>query len=184
MTKNFADWPHLTQLFLRYRSGDEAATLELFQVLEKVFNGFFHVRMSNSADIQDMVQTTMLKVHFGRDSFNEALSLKTWIFTIANRALIDHWRVGAKDRDNILDIGQESENIESEGLPLDDLFAIHSDLTGALNKLKPFERSIVYLYGIEGMSMSEIAVIHGSTEGAIKVRVHRAYQQLKSMVAE
>lgn len=182
MTKRKSDWPHLTDLFLKYRKGDLNATTELFENLESIYQGFFKVRMSNHVDIQDMIQTTLLKVHFGRDSFNELLSLKTWVFTIANRALIDHWRSGAKGREHLIDMEEGQENIPQDGLQLDDLFEIHNDLENALDKLKPFDRSIVYLYGVEGMSMSEIAAIHGSTEGAVKVRVHRAIKELKTLL--
>lgn len=182
MSKRKSDWPHLTDLFVKYRAGDVIATTELFENLEAVFQGFYKVRMSNHSDIQDMVQTTLLKVHFGRDSFNELLSLKTWIFTIANRALIDHWRSGVKGREHMVDMAEGQENIPEDGLQMDDLFEIHSDLEDALDKLKPFDRTLVYLYGVEGMSMGEIAAIHNSTEGAVKVRVHRAMKELKTLL--
>jgi RNA polymerase sigma-70 factor (ECF subfamily) len=174
---------------LRYRAGDEAAAAELFPKLESVFRGFYNTRMAGSQDIADMVQTTLLKVHFGRNSFDEKLSLKTWVFTIANRALIDHWRVGSKDKENLLDIDQEDEeagqgieSIAHERLSLEEFVGMQKELTEALKKLKPLERSIVYLYGVEEMSMKEIATIHESTEGAMKVRVHRAFAHLRTLL--
>jgi RNA polymerase sigma factor (sigma-70 family) len=173
------DWTHLASLFARYRVDNERATVELFEVLQKVLYSFFKVRMTGSSEVEDMTQTTLLKIHFGRNGFNEELSLKTWVFTIANRALIDHWRVGSKDKDNLQEGEQDVENMAIDIINLADLFEINTVLENALNKLKPFERSIVYLYGVEGLSMAEIAKVHATTEGAIKVRAHRAYQELK-----
>lgn len=59
---------------------------------------------------------------------------------------------------------------------------LHTDLNRALEGLKPLERSIVYLYGVEELSMAEIAKALGLTEGATKLRAHRAYQDLRKIL--
>ena len=59
---------------------------------------------------------------------------------------------------------------------------LHGDLNAALETLKPIDRSIVYLYGVEGLSMAEIAASIGITEAAAKLRAHRAYRELRKIL--
>jgi RNA polymerase sigma-70 factor (ECF subfamily) len=59
---------------------------------------------------------------------------------------------------------------------------LSSDLNKALAELKPIDRSIVYLYGVEGFSMAEIAQALSLTEGATKLRAHRAYHELRGLL--
>ena len=59
---------------------------------------------------------------------------------------------------------------------------LHQDLNNGLSALKPMDRSIVYLYGVEEFSMAEIAEIHSISEGAAKIRAHRAYQDLRKFL--
>jgi RNA polymerase sigma-70 factor (ECF subfamily) len=139
--------------------------------------------MNGSSEAQDMTQTTLLKIHIGRNSYDSKFSLKTWVFTIAHRALIDHWRVGSKDKENLIEAPIDEEAHQLDGLNLEKLFEINDELQKALVKLKPLDRSIVYLYGVEGLSMNEIANIHATTEGSIKVRAHRAFHELRSLLA-
>ncbi len=56
------------------------------------------------------------------------------------------------------------------------------DINQALLHLKPIDRSIVYLYGVEGFSMAEIAKTLSLTEGAVKLRAHRAYAELRKLL--
>ena len=55
-------------------------------------------------------------------------------------------------------------------------------LEKALIQLKPIDRSIVYLYGAEEMSMSEIGLIMGLSENAVKIRAHRSYAKLREIM--
>ena len=129
-----------------------------------------------------------MKIHFARDRFDPSHSLKTWIFTIASRSLIDFWR-GSKTQ-YIDDSFQDSsgtdilETFPAQGLSLEEKLSLAEDLNHSLKALKPIDRTIVYLYGVEGFSMAEIAKMHGMSEGAVKVRAHRAYQELKKILSE
>lgn len=169
------DWNRLQNLFEEYRNGNEECTQPLFSALEDILLGFFRARMGNSSDYEDLTQVTLLKIHFARERFNQNQALKTWVFTIANRCLIDHWR-GYKSTEPI-DTATEEVSYD-----IDIKAELTRDLNKALNTLKPIDRSIVYLYVVEEMTMQEIAKALGLTENAVKIRAHRSYAKMKEIL--
>jgi RNA polymerase sigma-70 factor (ECF subfamily) len=173
-----ASWTELQSLFLRYRDGDAASTRPLFTAIQGALEGFFRVRLSSREDALDLTQATLLKVHLARDRFDAAQSLKTWVFTIARRCLIDHWR-GADDE--IEPIADDFDPADS-AISLDRRFQLNHDLAKALESLKPIDRMVVYLYGVEEMPMSEVASALGLTESAAKLRAHRSYKLLRPLL--
>ena len=194
-TGSLADWSKQEELFARYLQGDAAATRVLFSELLRVIHGFYRARIGSSIqggdDVDDLAQATLLKIHLARDRYDPKLSLKTWVFTIASRSLIDHWRGVAHEKD-VFEEHAEGESDAESGAQFEfaasDLIdperktELHRDLNEALKKLKPTERSIVYLYGVEGLSMAEIGSVLSISEGAAKLRAYRAYQEIRKLL--
>jgi RNA polymerase sigma-70 factor (ECF subfamily) len=174
-------------LFLDYLSGEASVVNALFSTLGRIVRGFFLARTRSEADSDDLTQATLLKIHLSRQSFDSRLSLKTWVFTIAHRTLIDHWR--KKSRADLTESLDDSfDSIELGGSPgtieLADLISLRALLEKGLDSLKPLDRSIVYLGVVEGLSMAELAVVVNSNEGAIKVRLHRLLRNLRGFLNE
>jgi len=188
VSTNPTDWLQRQTQFLLYIDGQAEATRELFLSLMGVLKGYFEARIGRGGDAEDLVQATLLKIHFARDSFDRGQSLKTWVFTIASRTLIDHWRGSAHEIETIRpsteapDAESLIDTLPAEFLNPEQKTQLHGDLNRALETLKPIERSIVYLYGVEGLSMAEIAQIHGLSETAVKLRAHRAYSDLRKIL--
>lgn len=183
-------------MFVRYRNGDSAAVGPLFLALQKVIQGFYWGRFRHEEDIRELTQVALLKIHLARDSFDSSRSLKTWIFTIAGRCLIDHWRGAAHEsaaqtenavsphgtQDGAHDPDRQASDIPDNGLPLERRIELNHDLKKAMESLKPIDRTIVYLYAVEGLSMAEIAEVVALSEGAVKLRAHRSYQLLRTQL--
>ncbi len=188
------DWESLRVLFLEYRdpnSGNSKnAAIALFTALDKALHGFFWSRLSSNADqdSKELTQIAMMKIHLARDRFDSSLSLKTWVFTIARRSLIDHWRGGKQDHEALADEGLDDDATSQLEQAADSApsperrFELNHDLKKALETLKPTDRTIVYLYGVEGLSMEEIAQSLDLTEAAVKLRAHRSYKQLRPLL--
>ena len=183
------DWQNLEMQFQSYIRGDSATTRRLFETLQKIIKAYFSGKLgSKSTEIDDLTQLTLMKIHFARDRFDPSQQLKTWIFTIASRSLIDFWRGSKADYidDSFQDVSgtDPMESLPAEGLSPEEKLCLTEDLNHFLKTLKPIDRAIVYLYGVEGFSMAEIAKMHSMSEGATKVRAHRAYQELKKSLSE
>jgi RNA polymerase sigma-70 factor (ECF subfamily) len=190
--KRDAIWVDLETEFALYLQGDSQAVGPLFQQLKKSLFAYFKVRLNELADVEDLTQATLLKIHFSRDRYDPKRSLKTWVFTIASRTLIDHYRGNSSEEKHL---GTRSNDFEDGELGEDELERIASGLIGpdyqtelshdlnlALMTLKPIDRSVVYLYGVEGLSLAEIGQALHTTEAAAKVRAHRAYQSLRKLL--
>jgi RNA polymerase sigma-70 factor (ECF subfamily) len=180
------DWKPFEPLFGAYLAGDAAAARELFSAISKALRGYYRVRVGGAGrgpeDAEDLVQACLLKIHFARDRYDSSQSLKTWVFTIASRTLIDHWRGRSSEEELLEAPGETSEEVPDEVLSPEEKTLLHRDLNQALATLKPIDRSIVYLYGVEGLSMAEIAATHSLTESAAKLRAHRAYKELRKVL--
>lgn len=64
--------------------------------------------------------------------------------------------------------------------------AEHADLAGravrALAALPPDAREVVLLRDVQGLSTKQAAAVLGISEGAVKVRLHRAHARLRELV--
>lgn len=186
-TSQDSQWLRAQELFSAYLSGDVSAVNELFSSLGRIVRGFFIARTRSDSDSDDLTQATLLKIHLARESFDSRLSLKTWVFTIAHRTLIDHWRKRSRlDTHETLDSSEGTAEYAdtSGGIELSSLIPLRAVLEKSLETLKPSDRTIVYLGVMEGLSMAELAVVMNSTEGAIKVKLHRLLKGLRAFLNE
>ncbi|SFK85532.1 sigma-70 family RNA polymerase sigma factor [Shimia haliotis] len=53
---------------------------------------FLHARVSNHADVDDLLQDISIKVFTGLPDLADHTKLQPWLFQTANRAIIDHYR--------------------------------------------------------------------------------------------
>ncbi len=72
----------------------------------------------------------------------------------------------------------------SGAIELSDMIPLRAVLEKSLETLKPSDRTLVYLSVMEGLSMAELAAVMNSTEGAIKLKLHRFLRGLRSFLTE
>ncbi len=94
-----------------------------------------------------------------------------------------------QDRQDAEDVAQEAYLRVFRGLPgfrvpLSDRTVDRDAISKALEGLSPSLRTVVVLKEIYGLSCREIGQELGVSEGAVKVRLHRARQRLKQALFE
>jgi RNA polymerase sigma-70 factor (ECF subfamily) len=104
-----------------------------------------------------------------------------WMYHIARNAVYDHFRK-VKRTPSHTDVKEYEEKIEGEHftdaqLVKDEELKI---LETAMDRLSDENRELLILCRFQELKYTEIAKILNTTEGAIKVRVHRALNQLKN----
>jgi RNA polymerase sigma-70 factor (ECF subfamily) len=129
---------------------------------------------------EDMVQNIflrMLKYPGGFMGFGE---FKMWMYHIARNAVYDHFRK-VKRTPSHSDLTNWEEKIEGEQFTDARLEKEQElkTLETAMEKLSDENRELLILCRFQELKYHEIAKILNTTEGAIKVRVHRAFNQLK-----
>lgn len=178
----------LTDLMARYADGDASAFRELYAAVAPRLYGYLVKMARTRALADDLLQQTFLKVHRARGAYVRGADPLPWIYSIAHRTFIDAVR---KDKRAIVGVGTE-----------DELPEIRADLGGAadgtrdeaadpeqvktaldaLAALPEQQREAVVLTKLEGKSVAQAAEIAGTTVGAMKVRAHRGYEALRSLL--
>ncbi len=130
------------------------------------------VRMVRDPDeAADLVQETFLRVLRHRRSFRGSAKFTTWLYRIAHNVCLDHIR-GSKRMD---ETASEVHRMVPQPHQDENLLILRR----ALDTLPPDERAVIVLARFEGLHHQELAEILDCTEGAARVRLHRAVMALR-----
>ncbi|MCA9668143.1 MAG: RNA polymerase sigma factor [Myxococcales bacterium] len=167
-----------------YVDGDLEAFDTLFRALAPRIHGFFVRRFGDPTIADDLLQVTFLKLHRARAQYNVGSPVRPWVFTIAARASLDELRRRGRrpeDADEIrLEKATRAAALDrASGPDAVERADIAAKVREALDKLPESQRVVVHLHRYEGMTFGEIGEVLGSTEGAVKLRAFRAYEQLR-----
>lgn len=132
---------------------------------------------------EDLLQETWLRVYRARASYEPTGRFQTWLFTIARRLLLDHVRRAPNAWASDIGVIEELSGPEraEHGAEAKDLLL---RVERALAALPPGQREVVLLARFGGLTAEEVASATGSTPGAIRVALHRALQQLRTLIGE
>jgi RNA polymerase sigma-70 factor (ECF subfamily) len=163
----------------RYSRGDEAAFAEVYDAVTPRLYAFLLRQTRSEARAKDVLQQTMLKIHLARGTFIEGAAVLPWAYAIARRLWIDQTRRGR--REVPLDEETQGEPKATEQSPDDAVYSseLAARVRKELDKLPENQRVAFQLVKEEELSMSEAAAVLGTTESAVKLRAHRAYQALR-----
>src|SRR5579862_6174179 len=82
----------LEQLMARYQAGDAAAAHALIVQLSPRLYRFLALRSASRLDADDLLQDTWLRIHRVRRTYRAGQPLLPWVFAIARRVRVDHYR--------------------------------------------------------------------------------------------
>ncbi len=173
----------------RYCDGDAGAFRELYALVAPRLYGYLLKMARERALADDLLQQTFLKVHRARAGYVRGADPMPWIYAIAHRTFIDEARKGKRavvrvgGGDELPEVAAgltgESDDRRDEVRGDPELVAATLD---ALAELPPQQREAVVLTKLYGRSVAEAAEIAGTTVGAMKVRAHRGYEALRSLL--
>ena len=170
----------LKALMIGGLDGDGAAYGRLLAALGGYLRGHFRGRIGpGAADVEDLVQETLLAIHLKRGTYDRALPFTPWAYAIARYKLLDHFRrSGSRAAVPLEDAGEllAVENTE-EG-------AVRQDVARLLAALPPRQRGLMRDVKLTGLTMEEAAVKSGMSVSAVKVSVHRGMKRLRREVGD
>jgi RNA polymerase sigma-70 factor (ECF subfamily) len=167
-------------LIERWTNGDERAATELVARHAPAL-ARFAVNLGARGEVDELVQDTFVRAFGSLDAFRGASSLRTWLFTIERRLLLDRRRAEKRRREKI---GVEEHEAVTEFDALDGVVAAETErrVREAVERLTPTQREVFTLRVTEGLSYREIADVVGSTEGAARVHYHNAMRAVKEFL--
>jgi len=165
-----------------YIRGDAEAFDALYRYFAPRLYRFFLGRFRDAAIASDLFQTTFFKVHRRRDSYRTGSPVSPWLFTIAERVRIDELRRRGREAARRRELDLEEAPGAPPSPPGPDA-AVVAAVRDAIADLPEGQREVVLLHKLEGLPLARVGEVLGITEGAAKVRAHRAYGTLRKLLA-
>lgn len=167
---------------LRVKAGDLKRMGLLFERYHRELFGFLYHSSHNPDASEDMVQTVFYRMLKYRHTFTGEGQFRSWMYHIARNALVDsaqQYNVSAHHRD----LADYADRIGGGALA-DEVLQKEEEaatLREAMARLSVDHREVLVMSRYQELRYEEIARILGLTEGAVKVRVHRAMNELKKI---
>ncbi len=161
-------------LIARWTGGDQRAATALVERHAPSLMRFV-VSLGVHVAPDEIVQDTFVRAFGSLDSFRGESSLRSWLFTIARRLILDQRRASRHERNHVT-IEDAQDQLVSADDVLDGVVADESEgrVRQAVARLSPLQREVFTLRVVEGLSYKEIAVVASTTEGAARVHYHNA----------
>ena len=169
------------QLMVAHANGEAGAFKVLFareapRIMRMVRR---HVDSDDLA--RDLVQQTFVQLHAARTDFRQDAKLRPWVTTIALNLVRQHYRRKKVRKEDPI---HEAPSIRAEAdtsAPLERAERA-AQLREAVGQLPESQREVVVLHWFEERSFAEVATLVGASEGAVRVRAHRAYNRLRELL--
>jgi RNA polymerase sigma-70 factor (ECF subfamily) len=164
------------------------------QIYERYYPGIlrFLIRLVGEDEAEDVAQEVFLRVDRGLPAFRGEAAIGTWIYTIARNAALDRLRARPRWDRNAGEIeAQRTDDAMADlcsSLP-DEQASVERYLIGKemsecirwrVESLPESYRSVLVLSELAGMTNAEIASALGTSEGVVKIRLHRARAMLRN----
>lgn len=138
-------------------------------------------RFCGSADLDDLVQETFVKVWKGRAEFKGESAVSTWIVRIAINVAKNHQRAKRRRWWQILSDDPKALDLVSGRASAEKELSARRELDQALQTLSPKLREVVILYSLRELDIETIAGILEISEGTVKSRLHLARKKLNEL---
>lgn len=162
------------------RAGDEHALAALYRSLQPALLGY--LRSRRPADAEDLAAETWTAAARGLRRFRGGeADFRRWLFTIAQRRLIDLQRADARRPPPVALPGPGREP-SAPGADTEAFAALET--RAALQRiaaLPPDEAEVVLLRVVAGLSAADVGEITGRSAGAVRVLQHRALRRMSSV---
>jgi RNA polymerase sigma-70 factor (ECF subfamily) len=148
-------------------------------VLHPALCAFARRLLRQPADVEDLVQDTIMKALSAQDRFQEGTNLKAWLFTIMRNSFNSRWRRGL--RETLPGAEAIAASAVTPATQTVELWAKQA-IDRMLRDLSPAHRDILILIPVMGVSYEEAAVACGCSVGTVKSRLSRARGALAALV--
>jgi RNA polymerase sigma factor (sigma-70 family) len=165
-------------LMLGVKGGDLDKMGLLFERHHKTLFGFVYHMTGQTAYSEDLVQSVFYRMLQYRHTFKGKGEFKSWMYHLTRNLIKDTFRKNSRI-DYLEDVSKISPSFEdSQGFEKQQE---SERLHKSISKLKTDHKEVLVLSKFQEMNYKEIAEVLKTTENNVKVKVHRAMKELKSM---
>ena len=168
-------------LMLKVKEGDFDKMSLLYERYHRALYGFI-LQITGQVELsEDMVQNVFLRMLKYRNGFAGTGEFKIWMYHVARNLLNDHFKKN-KRRPATFELRDFEEKLTGDHFADQSLEKRQElkTLEMALQNLSEENRELLILCRYQELKYHEIAQILKISESAVKVRVHRALNQLRN----
>ncbi len=165
----------------RARTGAGASFTLLYEDLARPVAAY--VRSQGVRDVEDVTSEVFLAVFTGISGFaGDQAHFRSWVFTIAHRRVMDHWRRSARTVPQVpyepADDDRAVGSAEADALEV----LGEQDVLALLSRLTDEQQEVLVLRVIGDLTVEQVAEVVGRTEGAVKALQRRGLATLRKML--
>lgn len=138
-------------------------------------------RLSNVDVARDAVAEAMARVVATRDRLAQAVTPEAWCVGILRNVVADVHRHAYRERERSAESPMTTHPDASERLELNDE---HQAVRAAFDRLDEYDRDVLHLRVIAGLSSEEVAVVLETSPGAVRMAQSRALGRLRQLMGE
>jgi RNA polymerase sigma-70 factor, ECF subfamily len=188
----------LYDLMEQYIDGDDRAFARLYGLLVPRVRARLGRIVRDPVLVDDLAQLTFMRAHQARERFvveddGADRAVEAWYVAIARNVALDHLRHDYRRerrhsvleaRGDVAGMGapQPAPNAEELNIEQEAVARTVQRVHAALERLPAGQREVVRLHKLGGLSMAQIAGRLGVRPGALRVRAHRAYKALQTVL--
>lgn len=174
-----------TSAFFKGNKEDQSELKRIYETYQEQIYRFILLRVSHqetASDISQEVFHHLLIATRGKERGIE--NIRAFLYQIARNLVIDHYRstVITYSLESEGEDGEYTRQIAYEGPGADEILDHEytaEEIRKALSAIKKQHREIVEMRYLQQLDISEIAEKLGKSEGAIRVQIHRAIDELR-----
>jgi RNA polymerase sigma-70 factor (ECF subfamily) len=182
-------------LVARLRAGDEAAFAELVAGNSPRMFATAQRMLRNEEDARDAVQEAFLCAFKAMAAFNGDAKLSTWLHRITVNAALMRLRSRRHRPERSIDellprfaedghFAEEPGRWAASSQDLIESRETRVKVRRAIDELPQRYRTVLLMRDIEDLDTDEVAEMLGITANAVKIRLHRARQALRTLLSE
>ncbi|AIW22089.1 RNA polymerase sigma factor SigZ [Vibrio coralliilyticus] len=145
---------------------------------QQAVKSFLHSKVSNPDDVDDLQQEILIKTYQNLNTVKDAESVKSWLFQLANRTIIDFYRKRARQ--------QRDGELEANDLWFEEQEkSIEQDM---MKCIKPFiqalpadQSELLDAVELQGASQKQLAEKAGVSYSTLKSRVQKGRTELRKL---
>jgi len=169
------------------RRGDAASYGRLLREVAELLRKLIRARLARLGlgvdETEDLVQEVLIGLHNKRHTWDDTRPFLPWLYAVTRYKVADAARRLRREAHYFRDISDDEWSSLFEATEEDEMERGAVDLEGHLSRLPAGQREVVRAWAIEGTSIRATAEKLGTSEGAVRVTLHRALKRLAAAAA-
>ncbi|WP_143731752.1 RNA polymerase sigma factor SigZ [Microbulbifer sp. GL-2] len=147
----------------------------IWKEYRSALKAFLHSKISSPDEVDDILQEVLIKTHKNIHTVRDQDSIKSWLFQIANRTVIDFYRKNSK----IKEVALEDTWLSEEGT--DAQRGLSACIEPFIRALPSQTAELLTAIELNGQSQKAYAEEHGTPYSTIKSQVQKGREQLRRL---